>query len=305
MRQSKRQIVATVVLFVLLGMSRIVTAGPDKQLVVLSASLNRATETLILKGQNFGSSPAVFCELLPMTVLSATDTQLVVYFPASMPEGSFLITVARGNAQLDRGVFFLAAQTAAAPPVTAGVTGPTGPVGPAGPAGETGPAGATGATGPAGPAGPAGAKGDTGPQGPAGAAGAQGPAGAAGAQGPAGAAGAQGPMGPVGPMGPAGPAGPAGASGVSGYEALVAANLSFTAQPIVTLPAQIAACSPGRVPVGGGFELVGTAEQLSVLSSEPYTATTSTGWRVTVRNNTTGALMNAQVRVYVVCIRAQ
>ena len=95
MRQSKRQIVATVVLFVLLGMSRIVTAGPDKQLVVLSASLNRATETLILKGQNFGSSPAVFCELLPMTVLSATDTQLVVYFPASMPEGSFLITISR------------------------------------------------------------------------------------------------------------------------------------------------------------------------------------------------------------------
>jgi hypothetical protein len=155
-----------------------------------------------------------------------------------------------------------------------------------------------------GAAGAQGLAGAAGAQGPVGAAGPQGPVGAAGAQGPAGAAGAQGPMGPVGPVGPVGPAGPAGPSGVSGYEALVAANPPFNAQPIYTLPVQIATCSPGRVPVGGGFELVGGAEQLSVLSSEPFTGTT-TGWRVTVRNGTTSVLMNAQVRVFVVCIGAQ
>jgi hypothetical protein len=54
------------------------------------------------------------------------------------------------------------------------------------------------------------------------------------------------------------------------------------------------------VPLGGGFELIGSGQQLTVLASEPFTGTSS-GWRVVVRNNTAATLMSAQVRVYVMC----
>ncbi len=82
MRTSRWKLVAAFLLMETFGGVRIVLAGPDKQLVVLSAALNRSAETLTLKGQNFGSTaPAVYCESMPMTVISATDTQLVVLFP--------------------------------------------------------------------------------------------------------------------------------------------------------------------------------------------------------------------------------
>jgi hypothetical protein len=51
------------------------------------------------------------------------------------------------------------------------------------------------------------------------------------------------------------------------------------------------------VPVGGGYELIGPAQALTVLSSAPITA----GWRVTLLNETGAAISNAQVRVHVVC----
>jgi hypothetical protein len=89
-----------------------------------------------------------------------------------------------------------------------------------------------------------------------------------------------------------------------GYEALVQANNPFNAQPVVTLAPQMIACSAGKTPVGGGYELVGTGEQLTVLASEPYISTTSAGWRVSVRNNTTQTLMQAQVRMFVTCVAA-
>jgi len=65
----------------------------------------------------------------------------------------------------------------------------------------------------------------------------------------------------------------------------------------VTPPVQTATCSTGRVPVGGGYELIGPAQALTVLSSAPITA----GWRVTLLNETGAAISNAQVRVHVVC----
>ena len=84
MRISRWKLVAAFLLMQTFGRVRIVLAGPDKQLVVLSAALNRSAETLTLKGQNFGSTaPAVYCESMPMTVISATDSQLVVLFPGS------------------------------------------------------------------------------------------------------------------------------------------------------------------------------------------------------------------------------
>jgi hypothetical protein len=77
-------------------------------------------------------------------------------------------------------------------------------------------------------------------------------------------------------------------------------NTPFNASPLVTLAPQMATCSAGRVPLGGGFELVGSGQQLTVLASQPFIGSTS-GWRVSVRNNTSATLMSAQVRVYVVC----
>lgn len=259
MRTSRWKLVAAFLLMETFGGVRIVLAGPDKQLVVLSAAVNRSAETLTLKGQNFGSTaPAVYCESMPMTVISATDSQLVVLFPAAMPDGTYLVTVAKGNGQPDRGVFYVHAPTLA----TAQGSGDAGPQGPKGEAGPAGPAGPEGATGPAGP------KGDTGF---------------------------------IGPQGPVGPAGP---SGVSGYESNFVLNSPFNALPSATLPAQVATCSVGRVPLGGGYTLMGSGQQLTVVASEPVGGEPA-GWRVIVRNSTSSMLGNAQVVVYVICAAMQ
>jgi len=93
--------------------------------------------------------------------------------------------------------------------------------------------------------------------------------------------------------------GPAGPSGVSGYELRVVANPAFNAPNGVTLSPQDVLCSAGRVPLGGGYELVAMGQQLTVLSSSP--TPTGNGWRVTVKNNTASTLMNVQVRVHVMC----
>jgi hypothetical protein len=80
----------------------------------------------------------------------------------------------------------------------------------------------------------------------------------------------------------------------------VVANPPFNAVPSFVLPVQEASCSAGRVAIGGGFELVGSAQQLTVLSSAPANNGVA-GWRVTVKNYTSGTLFNAQVRVHVTC----
>ena len=140
---SSRKIVATILLVGTVGMSRTVTAAPDKQLVVSSASLNRSSETLILKGLNFGAgTPVVMCESMPLTVLSATDTQLVVLFPSAIADGTYLVTVLRGSGQPERGLFYVTAQSVAtvqgsdSSRYIPGPLGEPGPVGPAGPAGS-------------------------------------------------------------------------------------------------------------------------------------------------------------------------
>ena len=109
MPQAKRTLVAVLVLILCAGASANAGPGPEKkQLAILSASVNRQAETLTLNGLNFGqSAPTVLCETTPMTVLSATDSQLVVLFPAAVPDGTYLFTVARGPAQVDRDVFYV------------------------------------------------------------------------------------------------------------------------------------------------------------------------------------------------------
>jgi len=234
MRTSRWKLVAAFLLMEAFGGARIVLAGPDKQLVVLSAAVSRSAETLTLKGQNFGSTaPAVYCESMPLTVISASDTQLVVMFPAAIPDGTYLVTVSRGNGKPDVGVFYATAQTIAT------VQGPNGPAGAQGSRGDMGPQGPEGPVGPAGPAGVAGPKGDigpAGPQGPNGATGPQGPKGDAGPQGAQGAQGATGSQGPVGATGATGATGPTGAQGPQGNPGLIVLS--------------VAAPVPGGTPAG-------------------------------------------------------
>jgi hypothetical protein len=209
--------------------------------VILSTVSNRTTDTLTIRGSGFGPRPAeVWCQDYLLTVASWTDAEIVAYLPDALADGSYLLTIVRGDGQKDRDVFDMTVQgqsTSAGPKGDPGDpgprgdkgdVGPTGETGPAGPKGDTGAAGPTGDTGAAGPKGEAGVvgpKGDTGaigprgesgPQGEAGVAGPQGPAGVAGPQGERGLAGAPGEAGAMGPQGPAGLQGEAGPQGVAG-----------------------------------------------------------------------------------------
>ena len=271
-----------------------ITAPTSNQLIITSATLDRANETLIINGYNFGSASAVWLELSPLTVISSTPTQLVVQFPAAVPDGTYLLTVERGRSQADRDVFNLALST----PGT-GPQGPPGPQGERGPQGIPGEPGPKGDTGPQGPKGDAGAKGDTGATGPEGPAGSSGPAGPTGPTGPQGLQGVQGLQGPQGPQGfPGMP----GVNGVSGWElvwALTPSTGGTSVAPFTIFPAS-ASCPGGKLPIGGGYELVGGAQQLDPVSSFP-SSDVPVGWRVVLRNNSASTASNAQVRVWVVC----
>jgi hypothetical protein len=91
---------------------------------------------------------------------------------------------------------------------------------------------------------------------------------------------------------------------VSGYESNFVLNSPFNALPSAALPAQVATCSAGRVPLGGGYTLMGSGQQLTVVASEPVGGEPA-GWRVIVRNGTSSMLGNAQVVVYVICAAMQ
>src|SRR5688500_1483422 len=138
--------------------------GKPRQVVVLSAAVDRAHNNVTLRGQNFGpQTPTVYCETHPLTVLQSSDSEIVVWFPGNVPEGTYLFSVirGRGHSELDRNLFYVTT-----PPLVedaARQQGPEGPMGPQGPEGPMGPEGPAGATGPAGPAGPAGPTGATGP----------------------------------------------------------------------------------------------------------------------------------------------
>ena len=310
-----------------LAMASPALAQSNKQVIITSATVDRANETVTFKGYNFGGRKSyVFCEATQMSVLSATDDELVVSFPASSLNGTFLFTVVRGNAANDRDVFYVTTgatgegkegpqgpQGAAGPAGSQGPQGEAGPQGPqgvAGPQGPQGPQGETGAQGARGETGPQGAKGETGatgaqgPQGEQGEPGAQGPKGDTGATGPQGPQGVQGVQGLDGAPGLPGAPGANGTNGVSGYErvledAVISSFANLTAQPIN------AACPAGKVPVSGGFELVSpTAQRLGVLGSVPYEEDQA-GWRVTVQNASGVNQRGVNVRVHVICASIQ
>jgi len=310
----------------MLLLSGSVAQAQSKQLMVTSASVDRAQDTVTLKGSGFGvKKPFVWAELTQMTVLSGTDEELVVSFPASVLDGTFLFTVARGNSANERATFYV---TTNRPQVFEGKEGPAGPQGAAGPAGPQGPkgdkgdTGAQGAQGQQGVQGEKGEKGDLGPQGlkgdtgAAGAAGAQGaegpqgPQGVAGPQGPAGpqgavgAAGPQGAQGPAGLTGPAGPQGPAGSNGISGYERVIGDSGALQIGAGISSYV-LATCPAGKKAIAGGHELTSIGAQgLNVTMSAPYENGVS-GWRVSFRNGTTNSMSNVQVKAHVTCAFVQ
>lgn len=144
--------------------------------LVVSTTVNYTNKTLVITGQNFGSSANVTLDSIYFPTKSSGSNQIVASFPNAEPPSSFA-----------PGTYFLTVTFRNQPSTFFTVE-----------IGATGPAGAQG------PAGPQGAIGATGPVGPAGAAGAMGPVGMTG------------PQGPIGPMGATGATGPTGATGLQG-----------------------------------------------------------------------------------------
>ena len=191
-----------VLIAVLTGLMSSGTAAQQNPLTIWS--VNTDATTLFISGVNFNPGPTVFLSGMPLNfVVNAAGTQIMAALP-SVPAGTYLLHVTRGNAPHMNATFSVAI----------GAIGPAGAIGPSGPPGPKGATGDTGAEGPTGAAGPTGATGATGAQGPIGPVG---PVGAIGAQGPIGATGAIGPMGPMGPAGAVGPIGPMGPIGGSWY----------------------------------------------------------------------------------------
>jgi hypothetical protein len=178
-------------------------------------------DLLVLSGENFGSSPAVYLAgvQLPVVSVSPDGSLLTARMTTPLEPGSYLLQVSRGPATTQNASFIVVVGAGV------GTQGPKGDTGPQGPAGPAGPQGATGSTGPAGPAGPQGPVGPAGPQGPIGPTGATGPAGPTG------------PMGPMGPAGPQGPAGPSGSAGIEMFTSVGRGNdpdtiIAFLAEPV-------------------------------------------------------------------------
>lgn len=105
------------------------------QLVVRSAVPDRDGQTLIITGEGFIRRPLVTLDLVPVTVQSATDSQIVAAVPINlMPPGSYLLTVSRGPSAADNGSFevtigdvrpkFAQSATIASEPVSLGPSGP-------------------------------------------------------------------------------------------------------------------------------------------------------------------------------------
>src|SRR6266511_6460760 len=81
----------------------LVVSKSQEQVVVLSTTVDRVNQTLTIHGLSFGSpAPQVWCETNLMSVMSATDTELVVFLPAAVPDGTHLLSVIRGTSEKDR-----------------------------------------------------------------------------------------------------------------------------------------------------------------------------------------------------------
>jgi hypothetical protein len=129
--------------------------------VVDKGTINYRANQVMLVGSGFeptSVAPTVVFSRTKLSLVSASNNQIVATLPSDVPAGTFTITVtATGGAST---VFDM----------SYGAEGPQGPIGPPGAAGAKGPAGPQGVTGTQGPAGPQGSQGVVGPAGPAAAA---------------------------------------------------------------------------------------------------------------------------------------
>jgi hypothetical protein len=335
----------TAVVFVIMGTAlaqaqknqsdTLTVSNSKEQVVVLNTVVDRVNQTLTIRGLSFGSpAPQVWCETYLMTVISATDTELVVFLPAAVPDGTHLLSVLRGPSEKDRGFFNMSVGTPGRGPAgpagpagpkgdtgavgpkgdtgaagskgdtgAAGSKGDTGAIGPKGDTGDVGPKGDTGAVGPKGDTGAAGPKGDTGlagPVGPQGEVGPPGPAGSTGPKGDTGATGAIGATGPQGPMGLMGPVGPQGLPGVSGYFIASTPSTTVTVAGNSTT-SMSASCPAGKNVIGGGYEsaqAAATNYAVHPVSMFPSAADT---WRVTLRVSGINNAVTITFRVYAIC----
>jgi len=146
-------------------------------MVIESATVDPVSGLALVSGQGFSGSLTVTIDSMPVRVLSATATTLVVEVPASSlaQPGTYLLNITGRSTA----TFVLAV----------GAIGPQGVQGEAGPAGADGPAGTQGAAGAKGDKGDQGLKGDKGDTGAAGLNGAPGAKGDKGDKGDAGPAG--------------------------------------------------------------------------------------------------------------------
>ncbi len=75
---------------------------------------------MTITGANFGPSPFVTLDLVPLTLRSATETQIVAAVPISMmPPGNYLLTVSRGPSPAETGSFQLTIGAAKPKPLAA------------------------------------------------------------------------------------------------------------------------------------------------------------------------------------------
>jgi protein-disulfide isomerase len=97
-----------------------VFVAQDKPLAVTSAVPDAVGQAVTITGVGFGPSPFVTLDLVPLSLRSATDTQLVATVPISMmPPGEYLLTVSRGPSAADTGSFQLILGAAKPKPLTA------------------------------------------------------------------------------------------------------------------------------------------------------------------------------------------
>jgi protein-disulfide isomerase len=97
---------------------------PVSQVAVTGVVPGPQGDTLAIAGQYFGERPFVTLDLVPLEVLSASDTAIVATVPiAVIPPGEYLLTVSRGPAPEERASFDItlgaepgATGAAAAPP---------------------------------------------------------------------------------------------------------------------------------------------------------------------------------------------
>lgn len=150
--------------------------------------------------------------------------------------------------------------------------------------------GPPGAQGLIGQAGPQGARGNDGAIGDVGA---QGPQGVAG---PTGLAGEQGPTGDMGPQGTQGPPGPSGSTLVMGTPVVSAVNAALNTQVTAT-----AACTVGKLLLGGGALVTTTANAARVGLSASYPSSTSAWAAVGTVRQKLGGGRTMTVIAYALC----